>query len=845
MKDETTSPYPGPQPFTAADKGRFFGRSRELQDLTALVIAQPLTVLYGATGAGKTSLLCAGVVPELESIGFEVMPVARVGGLLPPDVDATRLRNVFTYSVLLHWAGPNDDLGALAQHTLASFLAPRLKAGGRRPLALVLDQLGDMFSAYPTQWEQREAFLRELADCLPGDRPGSAHGERPIRVLLAIRDEQLANLERHAALLPDVLRVRYAIEGLRVPEAMEAIAGPAPALFTTSDAEQLARDLAKRRVRLANGKQALITSDRIEPMHIQLACDERFARGGRAGPLSKPQDPEEALVRFYDLAVARAASGFGAERKIRQWLGSRLVTPEGTRSSQLRGRNNVGGLPFKLVDNLIEQRIVRAEERAGNTWYEVVHDRLAAPIQTSNEAWFAAQKKARRGWRFVGFMLVFAAIVVGLTYLGQLGWNHWQGLQGDKKGLEGQLTSLGDDHKKLSEQLEHSRAELAGEQRRVLLAQLAADVQAAADDVQALQGVVLDMGRYRPAARDVELEAQTLTNFFASGQALIPLSAQLEALVTRRQALADDIQAFKKAHTDTKLKPLHTRLAAAAEALEAPLLRAQKAVSGLATDHARANPMLSAALDGFEAPVRSGAPNSARQRELSRLAWREGYRGLLAGDASGARERFERAQARDASNPGPSDALARLDWSQGKVEAAEKGYRAALAQANDYGPALAGMAEVYLHREALADAERCARTALTVQPDYGPAHLAQTAIDRLLAAPEAEAGSVSKNNPCASKKAAAEAVAEPVPEPAPLPVAPEAKPEAEAKPEPVKPVAPAPEAKPAPKPVAPVPEPKPAPEPKPVKPKPPKKPKEPAAEVKPINRDVPDAEIGQ
>lgn len=837
MRTETTSPYPGPQPFTAEDRERFFGRSRELQDLVALVIAQPLTVLYGATGAGKTSLLCAGVVPELERTGFEVMPVARVGGLLPPDVDATRLRNVFTYSVLLHWAGPEDDLGALAQHTLASFLAPRLKKGGRRPLAIVLDQLGDMFSAYPTQWEQREAFLREIADCLPGDRPGSSNGERPIRVLLAIRDEQLANLERHAALLPDVLRVRYAIEGLRVPEAMEAIAGPAPTLWSGNEAEQLARDLAQRRVRLANGKQALVASDRVEPMHLQLACDERFQRGGRGGPLAKPQDPDEALTRFYDLAVARAATGWGAEAKIRRWLGERLVTPEGTRSSQLRGKRSVGGLSFKLVDRLIDERIVRAEERAGNTWYEVVHDRLALPIQASNKAWFQAQKKARRAWRFVGFMLIFAAVVVGLTYLGQMAWNHWQGLQGSKKGLEGQLTSLGDDHKKLNEELARSRAELAGEQRRVLLAQLGADVQAVADDVQALQIVVLDMDRYRPSARDVELEAQTLTNFFASGQALIPLSAQVEALITRRQALADDIKAFKKAQTDPALKPLHASLAAAAEALEAPLERAQKAVAGLASDHAKANPSLSAALDGFEAPTRSGAPNSARVRELSRMPWREGYRALLAGNADGARERFERAMGRDASNPAPVDALARLDWSQGKVEAAEKGYRAALALASDYGPALAGMAEVYLNRESLADAERCARKALTVQPDYGPAHLAQTAIDRLLAAPGAEPGSVSKGNPCTSKKAAAEKVeaveaVEPAPEPEP-------------EPEPVKPEA---EPEPAPKPVAPEPEAKPAPEPKPVKPKPPKQPKppkEPAAEVKPLNRDVPDAEVGQ
>ncbi|MBK9751909.1 MAG: hypothetical protein IPO88_00130 [Nannocystis sp.] len=841
METETTSPYPGPRPFTAAESQRFFGRSRELQDLAALVIAQPLTVLYGATGAGKTSLLCAGVVPELERVGFEVLPVARVGGLLPPDVDATRLRNVFTYSVLLHWVGPDDDLGALAQHTLASFLQARLKAGGRKPLALVLDQLGDMFSAYPAQWEQREAFLRELAECLPGDRPGSVVGERslrPLRVLLAIRDEQLANLERHAALLPDVLRVRYAIEGLRVPEAMEAISGPAPNLFSTSEAEQLARSLAQRRVRLANGKQVLIASDRIEPMHIQLACDERFERGGRAGPLSKPLDPEEALIRFYDLAVARAASGWGGERKLRTWLGERLVTPEGTRSSQLRGKRNVGGLSFKLVENLEAARLIRSEERAGNTWYEVVHDRLAAPIQASNAVWFAAQKKARRAWRFVAFMLVFAGIVVGLTYLGQMGWQHLEGIQGDKKGLEAQLASLTEANAKLSKQLLLGAAELAGEQRRVLLTQLAADTQAVADDVQALQGVVLDMGRYRPNARDVDLEAQTLTNYFASGQALIPLGAQVDALIARQQTLADDIKAFKKAQTDPSLRPLHASLAAAAEALEDPLERAQKAVAALAADHARHNPALSAALDGYEAATRPGAPNSARVRELSRLPWREGFRALLAGDAASAKDRFERSQARDASNPAPVDALARLAWSQGQVESAEQGYRAALALDRDYSPSLAGMAEVYLNRASLADAERCARKALTLQPDYGPAHLAQTAIDRLLAAPDAERGKVSKDNPCTSKKAAAsEPVAEPTPEPTPTPVAAEpepepAQPEPAAKPEP----APKPVVEPAPTPAKPEPKPKPA-----AKPKPKAKP---AEEVKPLNRDVPDAEVG-
>ncbi|HEY0137583.1 MAG TPA: ATP-binding protein, partial [Nannocystis sp.] len=315
---ETTSPYPGPRPFTAAERDRFFGRTRELQDLAALVIAHPVTVLYGPTGAGKTSLICAGVIPELERAGFDVMPLARVGGLLPPGTDAARLRNVFTYSVLLAWAPDGADEDALARHTLASYLRamPGVDDGVRRPRVIALDQLEDLFTAHPAQWEQREAFLRELAECLRSssersdrnDRPmaspsSAGQSDPPMRLLLAIRDDRLADLERHADLFPDSLRARLPLDGLRVPAAMEAISGPASNLFSGTDAEQLARNLAQRRVRLANGKLALVPSDRVEPMQLQLACDERFQRGGRSGAMAKPRDPDEALTRFYDLAV--------------------------------------------------------------------------------------------------------------------------------------------------------------------------------------------------------------------------------------------------------------------------------------------------------------------------------------------------------------------------------------------------------------------------------------------------------------------------------------------------------------------------------------------------------------
>lgn len=743
---DTTSPYPGPRPFTTADRDKFFGRTRERQDLAALIIAQPLTVLHGPTGAGKTSLIFAGVVPELERAGFEVLPVARVGGLLPPGTDAARLRNVFTYSVLLHWVGPDAeaDTDALARHTLATFLRDR---PATRPRVLVLDQLEELFTAFPAQWEQREAFLRELAECLPGDRPTTAD-ERPLRVLLAIRDERLGDLERHAALLPDALRVRYALDGLRVPQAIEAISGPAGHLFSGTDADTLAKNLAQRRVRLPSGKLALVPSERVDPMHVQLACEERLR--GRGGPIARTFDPDEALIRFYDAALARV----GNQRQTRRWIGERLLTPEGNRSSALRGKKNAAGLAFKLVEGLEQERVVRAVQRGPDTWYELAHDRLVAPVQQSNRAWTESQQRRRRAWRFVLYMLLFAGVVVGLTYLGQIALRRWEDLKSEKQGLEAQLASLDDDKVSLAEQLARSRGELAAEQRRVLVTQMAAEVRALAGDVQTLQSVVVDMGRYRPSVRDVELEAETLTNFLASGQALAGLTAQVKALITRQEALLADIDATRKIHADPELKASFVGIADSAEALSPELERLQKLLTAITTDYARYSARLSANLEGFESPPRPGSPAAARVLEMSRAQWRAGYRSLLAGDIPGARDRFQRSLERDPNNPAASDALARLAWLAGKVDDAEKNYAAAISHSADFGPSLAGMAEVYLHRESLADAERCVRKALTVQSDYAPAHLVLSELGRRMTLPGATMGKVSRNNPCSARRAA-------------------------------------------------------------------------------------------
>ncbi|MBA3440048.1 MAG: ATP-binding protein, partial [Pyrinomonadaceae bacterium] len=62
---ERRSPYKGLIPYNEADAPFFFGREKETRLITANLFASSLTLLYGASGVGKSSVLRAGVAHEL------------------------------------------------------------------------------------------------------------------------------------------------------------------------------------------------------------------------------------------------------------------------------------------------------------------------------------------------------------------------------------------------------------------------------------------------------------------------------------------------------------------------------------------------------------------------------------------------------------------------------------------------------------------------------------------------------------------------------------------------------------------------------------------------------------
>ncbi|MEV5571550.1 hypothetical protein AB0L06_15985 [Spirillospora sp. NPDC052269] len=98
--DGLVCPYPGLARFETADRDRFFGRDRIVEQLAALVESRTVSVVVGPSGSGKSSLLRAGLAPLLEDAGSAVRIITPGRGpwsdrIDPPGTDGVLIVDQF------------------------------------------------------------------------------------------------------------------------------------------------------------------------------------------------------------------------------------------------------------------------------------------------------------------------------------------------------------------------------------------------------------------------------------------------------------------------------------------------------------------------------------------------------------------------------------------------------------------------------------------------------------------------------------------------------------------------------------------------------------------------------
>jgi pentatricopeptide repeat protein len=395
-------PYVGPRPFEREEHQRFFGREREASEMLSRVIAHPAVLLYSQSGAGKTSLLNASLIPLLEKEGFEILATARVRGLAPKDIPAENIPNLYVFNVLMSWTGSTDEPQSLAKMTIAEFLnledRPMGREGMPTPRVAVFDQFEELFTFYPERWNERQDFFEQVSEALERDRL--------MRIIFVMREDYIAELDPFVSVLPEKLRTRFRLERLREDAALEAVTEPLDGTgysFAGGVAEQLVNNLLKVPVETASGV-ATVVGEFVEPVQLQVVCQTLWQKLDHSGSreitldqLKAFGDVDLALSGFYETAILTVSNATGVnEGLLRRWFEHTLITPSGTRGTVFRGREETGGISNTAVDNLVDQHLIRGELRGGAHWYELTHDRLIEPIITSNRQWMLQRSGAEQ-----------------------------------------------------------------------------------------------------------------------------------------------------------------------------------------------------------------------------------------------------------------------------------------------------------------------------------------------------------------------------------------------------------------------------------------------------------------
>jgi WD40 repeat protein len=393
------NPYVGPRPYKQGEI--IYGRERETSELLDLLIAERIVLLYSPSGAGKSSLLNAAILPQMAEQGFEVLPSMRINQEPPLNADLDPDFNRYVYSCLLSMeeALPEDkrfsanDLATLKFKDYITRYQERalsLNPDYSYPsLLLMFDQAEEVIRVSMTDREKKVDFFLQVGEVLR---------DRNIWALFAIREDYLASFDSYVRPIPTRLATRYRLNFLSAEAAMQAIQRPsvkAGIEFPDDCASDLTDDLRKVLVQQPDGATVEELGPYVEPVQLQVVCRRLWSElpEGTSSVTSEHikalGSVNRALGDYYSLQVASvAATSKVPEREIREWFDRKLITVSGIRGQVLMTTGESDGLENKAIWMLERTYLVRAEKRGGATWFELAHDRLVRPIRENNGDWF-------------------------------------------------------------------------------------------------------------------------------------------------------------------------------------------------------------------------------------------------------------------------------------------------------------------------------------------------------------------------------------------------------------------------------------------------------------------------
>jgi serine/threonine protein kinase/formylglycine-generating enzyme required for sulfatase activity len=352
------NPYRGLAVFESAHTALFFGRRSEIRELVDRVTNEPLVVIGGDSGTGKSSLCRAGVLPWLVEHG-KWARVDFVPGRHPARALARALGT---------WTGDDTEFDLHESPSTVAREIRRIAEAKKLGLLLFVDQLEELMTlSDPEEAKQVSAILAGL-----GEHAAS------VRVLATARSDFLSRLATLPGLRDAMGRALYFLLPLTSERIREAIVRPAAAKGVAFENESLV-DLLVEQTEQAPGGLPLLQFTLAELWDARDADAKTIqtaslaALGGVGG----------ALARHADRLIA----GLDAdEREAARRLLLRLVTADGTRARRteaelLTEAADPRAHERRALEVLVRGRIVVASD-VQQGLYEIAHEALLTSWST-------------------------------------------------------------------------------------------------------------------------------------------------------------------------------------------------------------------------------------------------------------------------------------------------------------------------------------------------------------------------------------------------------------------------------------------------------------------------------
>jgi WD40 repeat protein/serine/threonine protein kinase len=352
---EEKSPYLGLVAFSPNDASLFFGRERETESFLNRLRIESLLAVVGASGAGKSSFIQAGVIPGL---GENWKSVTLRPGNSP----------INTLSKKLSALGVEfTDLKSDLQKDI-KFLGKKLREFAieqKINILLVIDQFEELITLCLNK-EEQQLYVDALVSATQFE-------DEPIRIILTMRDDFLVRVKELTTLRE---RLSKAIEILTTPlpeELFRVLTEPAKERGYDFEDQELPQEIVNSVVGQTSALPLLAFTaaklwERRDSQFKQLRRSVYESMGGVGGALAR--HAEEMLQQMTQAEQSLVKDAF-----------YHLVTSQGTRAIltrpeilQLLGKSNDSE---RVLEKLISSRLlVSAEGEKGIDRIEIVHEAL-------------------------------------------------------------------------------------------------------------------------------------------------------------------------------------------------------------------------------------------------------------------------------------------------------------------------------------------------------------------------------------------------------------------------------------------------------------------------------------